>query len=105
MYSFTNDYSEGAHVRILNALVESNMGQAEGYGHDPYTKKAIDILKDRIQREDIDIHFFVGGTATNLVSISGFLRPYEAAISADTGHVLVREAGAIEATGHKLTII
>ncbi|MBL4930322.1 threonine aldolase family protein [Clostridium paridis] len=101
MYSFKNDYSEGAHPRILNTLLESNLEQTEGYGEDKYSLKAIEILKSKIQNDNIDIHFFVGGTQTNLTAISAFLRPHEAAIAANTGHILVHETGAIEATGHK----
>jgi len=102
MYSFKNDYSEGAHPRILNALIESNLEQDDGYGEDKYTLKAIELLKQRINSNNIDIHFFSGGTQTNLTAISAFLRPHEAVISANTGHVLVHETGAIEATGHKV---
>lgn len=105
MYSFKNDYSEGAHSRILNALVESNMEQTPGYGEDSYTEKAVELLKQKIKRNDVDIHLFVGGTQTNLTAISAFLRPHEAAIAANTGHILVHETGAIEATGHKVISI
>lgn len=105
MYSFKNDYSEGAHPRILKALTESNLEQTEGYGEDSYSKKAIKLLKEKIKRNDVDIHFFVGGTQTNLTAISAFLRPHEAAIAANTGHILVHETGAIEATGHKVISI
>ena len=102
MYSFKDDYSEGAHPRILNALIESNLEQTEGYGEDIYTIKAVELLKKRIGRNDIDIHLISGGTQTNLTAISAFLRPHEAAVAADTGHILVHEAGAVEATGHKI---
>lgn len=105
MYSFKNDYSEGTHERILKALIESNLEQTEGYGEDVYTKKAIELMKERIGRSDVDIHLFVGGTQTNLTVISAFLRPHEAAIAANTGHILVHETGAIEATGHKVISI
>lgn len=105
MYSFKNDYSEGAHQRILDALIKSNLEQTEGYGEDIYTKKAVELLKERIGRKDIDIHLLVGGTQTNLTAISAFLRPYEAAIAANTGHILTHETGAIEATGHKVISI
>lgn len=105
MYSFKNDYSEGAHPRILSALMESNMEQLEGYGEDKYTEKAVELLKEKMRREDIDIHLFPGGTQTNLTAISAFLRPHEAAIAANTGHILVHETGAIEATGHKVISI
>jgi len=105
MYSFKNDYSEGAHPRILNALVESNLEQVEGYGQDCYTQKAVQLLQQRINRKDVDIHFFSGGTQTNLTALSAFLRPHEAVIAANTGHILVHETGAIEATGHKIISI
>lgn len=105
MYSFKNDYSEGAHPRILNALMESNFEQADGYGEDSYTMRAMELLKQKIKLSNIDIHFFSGGTQTNLTAISAFLRPHEAAIAANTGHILVHETGAIEATGHKVISI
>jgi threonine aldolase len=102
MYSFKNDYSEGAHPRILNALIETNMEQTEGYGNDHYTLRAVELLIQRIGCDDADIHFLSGGTQTNLTALSAFLRPHEAVIAANTGHILVHEAGAIEATGHKV---
>lgn len=105
MYSFKNDYSEGAHPRILKALMESNLEQEEGYGEDRYSIRAIELMKQRIKREDIDIHFFSGGTQTNFIAISAFLRPHEAAIAANTGHILVHETGSVEATGHKVISI
>jgi len=105
MYSFKNDYSEGAHPRILNALVESNLVQEAGYGEDHYSQKAIEILKQKLGRTDVDIHLLMGGTQTNLVAISAFLKPYEAAIAATTGHIATHETGSIEATGHKVITV
>jgi len=102
MYSFTNDYSEGAHSRILKVLVETNLEQTGGYGTDYHTEKAIDLLKKKIDCEDVDIHLLVGGTQVNLTAISAFLRPHQAAIGADTSHINCHETGAIEATGHKV---
>jgi threonine aldolase len=105
MYSFKNDYSEGAHPRILNALIESNYVQEEGYGEDHYCQKAIEQLKQRMGRNDTDIHFLTGGTQANLTALSAFLRPHEAAIAATTGHIATHETGAIEATGHKVITV
>jgi len=105
MYSFKNDYSEGAHTNILKALMESNMEQTDGYGEDKYSLGAIKLLKDKLKCNDVDIHMLCGGTQTNLTVISAFLRSHEAVISANTGHVLVHETGAIEATGHKVISI
>jgi threonine aldolase len=105
MYSFKNDYSEGAHPRILNALMESNFVQVDGYGEDCYTRKAVELLKERMERSDVDIHLLSGGTQTNLTALAAFLRPHEAAMAASTGHILGHETGAIEATGHKIISI
>ncbi|MBE6024169.1 MAG: aminotransferase class V-fold PLP-dependent enzyme [Cellulosilyticum sp.] len=102
MYSFRNDYSEGAHPNILESLVRTNMEQTFGYGEDNYTLEAQELIRAHIGREDVAIHFLVGGTQTNLTAISAFLRPHEAAIAAASGHIAVHETGAIEATGHKV---
>lgn len=102
MYSFKNDYSEGAHPQILAALLATNLQQQDGYGEDEFSAQAATLIKQKISREDIDVHFLSGGTQTNLTAISAFLRPHEAAIAASTGHILVHETGAIEATGHKV---
>lgn len=102
MYSFTNDYSEGAHPKLLEALVKTNLEQSEGYGLDTYCLKASQALKKIVEKENVDIHYLVGGTQVNLTFISSVLRPYQAAIAVDSGHIFVHEAGSIEATGHKV---
>lgn len=102
MYSFTNDYSEGAHENILKALVDTNMEQTTGYGEDIYSERAKDLIKEKINNQDVDIHFVSGGTQANLICISAFLRSHEAALCADTGHINVHETGAIESSGHKV---
>ena len=48
------------------------------------------------------VQFLVGGTQTNAVVIDAFLRPWQGVIAAQTGHISVHEAGAIEAGGHKV---
>lgn len=105
MYSFKNDYSEGAHPRILNALLESNDIQEAGYGEDHFSLKAVELLKEKLKSHKVDIHLLPGGTQTNLTAISAFLRPHEAVIAASTGHVATHETGAIEATGHKVITV
>lgn len=101
MYSFKNDYSEGAHPKILEGLMKSNYIQEEGYSLDAYTKEAISKIKKLISSQ-CDIHLISGGTQTNLLAICSFLRPHEACIAASTGHIATHETGAIEATGHKV---
>lgn len=102
MYSFANDYSEGAHPKILEALMTTNLNQHTGYSLDSHTAHAISLIKEEIDREDAHVHLIVGGTQTNLITIAAALRPYQAVISASTGHINVHETGAIEASGHKV---
>ncbi len=105
MYSFKNDYSEGAHPSILNALIHTNAEQMDGYSEDRLCAQATAHLKKLLKNEAIDIHYFAGGTVTNLTAISAFLRPHEAVIAPETGHVCTHETGAIEATGHKVITV
>ncbi|KAL4878072.1 pyridoxal phosphate-dependent transferase [Aspergillus karnatakaensis] len=103
-YSFLDDYSEGAHPRLLEALLRTNSTQQTGYGTDQYTQEARQLLFSQLQatEEDVSIHFVPTGTAANLISIASCLRPYEAVLAVQTGHIIDKEAGAIEATGHKI---
>lgn len=105
MYSFKNDYAEGAHPHILHKLIETNSVQQMGYGEDDYSVEAKEILRQKIQNPDAAIYFVSGGTQTNLIVISSLLRPHEAVISAKTGHIYANEAGAIEAIGHRVITI
>lgn len=103
MHSFTNDYSEGAHPRILEALMETNLTQHTGYGMDEeHCGHARELIRREIGRPDASVHFLVGGTQANLTVIAAALKPWEAVICASTGHINVHETGAVEATGHKV---
>lgn len=105
MYSFRSDYSEGALPEIIDLLLSSNMEQTNGYGEDYFCEEAKKKIKNRLKCQSCDIHFLVGGTQTNLTLIASALRPYEAVIAADTGHINVHETGAIEASGHKVLTV
>lgn len=105
MLSFLNDYSEGAHPRILKALADTNLDQTCGYGLDFYCQRAAELIRQKCAAPEADVHFVVGGTQANLLVIHALLRSFEAAIAADTGHINVHETGAIEATGHKVCTV
>lgn len=102
MLAFENDYSEGAHPKVLGRLIETNMEQMSGYGSDPYCEAAKEKIRKACECQKAEIQFLVGGTQTNQVVISSMLRSYEGVIAADTGHISSHEAGAIEYTGHKV---
>ncbi len=105
MISFSNDYSAGAHPKVLEKLVETNMVMEPGYGMDSYCESAKEKIRQAIDCPDAQITFLVGGTQTNQIVISTMLRDYEGVISAETGHVSVHEAGAIEYSGKKVITI
>ena len=104
MYSFLNDYSETAHPAVLQALIDTNMEQCVGYGADEHCQQAIAYMKEKMNCQNVDIHFIPGGTHTNILAAAAFLRPIDAIISADTGHIHCHETGSIEAVGHKLLV-
>lgn len=102
MLYFRNDYGAGAHPAVLDALVRSNMELAVGYGTDRHCAEAAETIRGLCRSPEAAVHFLVGGTQVNKTAIHAFLRPYEAVAAADTGHICVHEAGAIEQDGHKI---
>ncbi len=102
MALFRNDYSEAAHPNIINSLMAASNEQNIGYGEDIHCSRAADLIKKEIGLEELDVHFLVGGTQTNLVGVSTFLKPYQGVIAVESGHINTHETGAIEATGHKI---
>ena len=105
MISFENDYIQGAHPEVLKRLTETNLEPLSGYGADPYCESAREKIRRECGCPEAEIHFLVGGTQTNAVVIDAMLKGYEGVAAADTGHVAVHEAGAVEYTGHKVLTI
>ena len=101
-YSFFNDYSEGAHPAILDLMAKTNLVQEDGYGEDTLSRQAADLLKQAVENPAAAIHLVSGGTQANLIVLAALLKSYESVIAARTAHIAVHEAGAIEATGHKI---
>ena len=102
MLLFHNDYNEICHPRILQKLQEYAGKQMPGYGMDSSCSHAADLIRKHCNNDKLDIHFLVGGTQTNLTVIAAALRPHQAVICAESGHINVHETGAVEATGHKV---
>ncbi len=102
MLYFQNDYHAGCHAEILRRLDRLSQRDFPGYGQDELCGKAADTIRRLCGREDLAVHFLVGGTQTNLTVIAAALRPYQAVTAAQSGHIHVHETGAVEATGHKV---
>lgn len=100
--SFACDYAKGAHPNIMKRLAETNMMKTAGYGLDEISESARNRIRKACGCEKAAVEFLVGGTQTNAVMIGAMLRSYQGVIAAETGHISVHEAGAIEAGGHKV---
>ena len=102
MLHFANDYTQGACQEILDAIVKTNFENLSGYGADKYCESAKAKIRKACEVENADVYFLVGGTQTNAVVINSMLQSYEGVIAAETGHISVHEAGAIELTRNKV---
>lgn len=101
-YSFVDDYSEGAHPLLLETLISTNKTQETGYGGDSLCTLARQRIQKHLGRDDVGVFFVPSGTSANAISIAACLRPHEAVIAASSAHIVTRETGAVEASGHKI---
>ena len=102
MIQFQCDYNEGAHPKVMQRLMETNMEQTVGYGEDHYCESARQRIQEACGNPNLQVHFLVGGTQTNTTVIAHLLRPHQGVVAAESGHISVHETGAIEHTGHKV---
>lgn len=102
MLYFKSDYTEGAHPKLLEALARTNLISQPGYGEDCFCAAAREKLRAACGCPEAGVYFLVGGTQSNLVVISSLLGRCEGVLCAESGHIAVHEAGAIEFSGHKV---
>lgn len=105
MIRFESDYLEGALPEVMAALTRTNGEQTPGYGEDVYCAAAAEKIRARCAAPDAAVHFLVGGTQANFTVIAAALRPHQAVVAAETGHIAVHETGAVEAAGHKVLTV
>lgn len=103
--SFASDYMEGAHPNILKRLADTNWQKMPGYGFDEISLSAKERIRKACETPNAEVEFLIGGTQTNAVMIDALLASYQGVIAADTGHISVHEAGAIEFGGHKVLTV
>lgn len=105
MIRFESDYTEGAHPKIMEALMRTNMEQTKGYGLDEHCERARALICEACGQKNADVHFLVGGTQANMTVIASILRPHQGVVCAESGHINVHETGAVESTGHKVLTV
>ena len=102
MIYFNSDYMAGAHPEIMERLLETNLEKSVGYGLDEHSERAKELIKRACEMGSARVYFLVGGTQTNSTVIDGILARHEGVLAAESGHISVHEAGAVEASGHKV---
>ncbi len=102
---FRSDYSQGAHPKVLEALIQTNLEHTDGYGLDVHCAHAGQMIRELIGVRDCAVHMMVGGTPCNITVIAAGLRPYESVVAVRSGHVYTHETGGVEATGHRIVVM
>lgn len=102
MLHFDTDYMEGAHPKIMQRLMETNLEHTVGYGSDEYSKSARQKIREACNAPDALVQFLIGGTQTNATVIDALLHRHEGVLAAETAHINVHESGAVEHSGHKV---
>lgn len=103
---FASDNASGAHPDVMAALVEANRGHVHAYGHDEWTTRAVEVVRDSVGAPGAAVHFVLNGTGANVTGLQAVMRSYEAVICPVTAHINVDECGAPERfTGGKLLAV
>ena len=66
---FFDDYSEGAHPRILAALQRTNLQQEPGYMVDSFAVEATRLIREKFNSPDADVHFVASGTGKSVRAV------------------------------------
>ena len=102
MIYFDSDYMEGAHPEVMHRLMKTNLEHTVGYGEDPYSAHARQLIREACQAPEALVQFLIGGTQTNATVIDALLLRHQGALAAETAHINVHESGAVEHSGHKV---
>lgn len=77
----------------MDAIVKANTDHAVGYGNDPWTGRAVELLKD-VFGAGAEPFFVFNGTGANTVALQAVTRPFHSIICTQTAHICVDECGA-----------
>lgn len=102
MIYFDSDYMEGAHPEVMHRLMKTNLEHTVGYGEDPYSAHARQLIREACQAPEALVQFLIGGTQTNATVIDALLLRHQGVLAAETAHINVHESGAVEHSGHKV---
>ena len=93
--SFESDNAAPVAPEILEAIRAANDGDAIGYGHDPWTQRAVRRFREHFGAAT-DVYFAFNGTGANVVALSCLVKPWEAVLCPTSAHLQTDECGAFE---------
>lgn len=93
--SFASDNTAGAHPSVVEALVDAAAGHAGAYGDDPWTERAVALLREMFGAQT-EPFLVTTGTAANTLALDQVTRPHHCVICPATAHIAVDECGAPE---------
>jgi len=92
---FGSDNHAGVHPQVLAAIEAANEGHAHAYGDDPWTRRAVELILDKLG-PDADVALVFNGTGANVVCLASACRPWQSVICARTAHINCDECAAPE---------
>lgn len=102
---FASDNNSGVHPAVMKELLRVNRDHVVGYGDDPFTDRAKELLRKELGSE-AEIYFVFTGTAANVLGLAGVTRSWNSVITAYTAHIEQDECGAPEKfTGCKVLTV
>lgn len=93
MRSFGSDNNSSVHPSVMEAIVNANKDHAVGYGGDPWTKEATEVLMTAFGNE-CKVVFVFNGTGANTVALSACVQSFHSIICSQMGHIFCDECGA-----------
>src|ERR1700722_20203025 len=93
--SLGSDNHSGVHPRVMQALAAANRGSAHAYGMDEVSLKTAEEFR-RLFGPDVEPQYVFTGTAANVLSFAGLVKPFEAVVCSNVAHMNVDECGAPE---------
>lgn len=103
-YDFASDNTAPAAPEAMAALAAANTGFASGYGTDPITARAADLVRGLLDA-DAEVRFVASGTAANAISLAALCRPFESVLAHEHAHICTDETGAPGFFGHGLGLV
>jgi threonine aldolase len=92
---FGSDNQTGASAQVLEMITTANTGHTHGYGHDEWTQRAVEALRETFQC-DLEAFFVATGTAANVLALSCLVQPWEVILCHHQSHLMIDESTAPE---------